>query len=315
MKRILAILVALATILSLSACGNYEINFKEKDDGEKSVVDSADENDFEEDEEEEKEDKKDKKDKENKKDKGDKDNEEETEEEIVVDGVPNFTKDIKKNQKLLEAYLKTFIDIKGYEDIDEDSDDEVEEYGNLSKSYSYDKRRSADIDYEIAIDGNQIPVPGDYADLEDSGFDFKSSVYNSDSEFKGNTYGNIDMITSDDKNFEVTFFNKDSSASKLSDCMVIGFRFDNQQSYLNCVDFSVNGIEKDSSLEEIIEEFGNPQQLNYNIFEDGRVYVSLRYYNYTDGKTWSDGEMYISYLLTEEQIDLLTYEIPANGIE
>ena len=111
MKRILAILVALATILSLSACGNYEINFKEKDDGEKSVVDSADENDFEEDEEEEKEDKKDKKDKENKKDKGDKDNEEETEEEIVVDGVPNFTKDIKKNQKLLEAYLKTFINI------------------------------------------------------------------------------------------------------------------------------------------------------------------------------------------------------------
>ena len=31
MKRILAILVALATILSLSACGNYEITFKEKE--------------------------------------------------------------------------------------------------------------------------------------------------------------------------------------------------------------------------------------------------------------------------------------------
>lgn len=306
MKRILAILVALATILSLSACGNYEINFKEKDDGEKSVVDSADENDFEEDEEEEKEDKKDKKDKENKKDKGDKDNEEETEEEIVVDGVPVFTKDVKKNKKLIEAYLKTIFEFKEFEE--EEESDDLEEYGHYDMYYYKERYTDADIDYEIVIDGNSITMPTDLETLEECGFDFANSTYNEDSEFKKNTYGDIKMKNSDGESFNVRFLNTSDENKALSDCLVT--RIDINPQSGSPIDFSFNGIGENSSLEDIAEEFGTPNKLNYTLFDDGRVYVDLTYQNWGSETDWEENSLKISFELTEEEYDLFAYEIP-----
>ena len=309
MKRILAILVALATILSLSACGNYEITFKEKEDDDNSVVDSIDEKDNDEDEEEEKEDKKDKEDKNDKN--NEEEPEEETEEEIVVDGVPTFTKDVKKNKKLLEAYLKTVFDFKEFEE--EDESDDLEEYGHYDKYYYKESYVDADIDYEIVVDGNSITMPTDLETLEECGFDFANSTYNEDSEFKKNTYGDIKMKNSDGESFNVRFLNTSDENKALSDCLVT--RIDINPQSGSPIDFSFNGIGENSSLEDIAEEFGTPNKLNYTLFDDGRVYVDLTYQNWGSETDWEENSLKIIYELTEEEYDLFTYEIPMYSLD
>lgn len=304
MKKIIAILVALATMLSLAACGNYNITIKEKEDDGKSVADSIEENDDSEDEE--KEDKKD-----NKKDKDDNDEETEAEEKVVVEGVPNFTKDIEKNQKLLEAYLKTVFDFDEFEEKEED--DDLDEYGYYKVNYYKKSRADADIDYEIVIDGNSISMPTDLETLEECGFEFANSTYNEDSEFSKNTYGDITMKNSDGDTFAVRFLNTSDKNKVLSDCLVTRIDINAQSSAP--VDFSFNGIDESSSLEELAEEFGTPNRLYCTLYDDGRVYLYLAYENWGTATDWEEDSLIVNYWFDEEEFGQFIYEIPMYSLD
>lgn len=305
MKKILAILVALATMLSLAACGNYDITIKEKEDDGKSVADSIEENDDSEDEE--KEDKKDKDDE----DDNDEETEAEAEEEVAVDGVPTFTKDVKKNKKLLEAYLKTIFDFDEFEEKEED--DDLDEYGYYTMNYRKESNVDADIDYEIVIDGNSIAMPTDLETLEECGFDFANSTYNEDSEFSKNTYGDITMKNSDGDTFNVRFLNTSDKNKALSDCLVT--RIDINTQVTAPVDFSFNGIDESSSLEEVAEEFGTPNKLHYTLYDDGRVFVYLTYQNWGSETDWEENSFKICYNFEEEMFDSFVYEIPMYSLD
>lgn len=302
MKKIIAVLVALATILSLTACGSYEITIKKDDDS--SAADSVKEN--VDDADEEKEDSKDREEDSEEKNKEDK---EETEEEteIVIEGVPDFTTDVKKNKKLIEAYLRTFVDFDDFAEAEEE--DDLDEYGYYTMTYEKESRTDANINFEIALDGNEISMPAKLEDLEAIGVDFKAAAYNSDSEFKGNTFGDIEMKNGDDEEFKATFFNKEDSNAPLSDCMITGYTFDFGFER-DIIDYSFNGIDENSDLEEIIEEFGTPNELSYRLHDDGTVTVFIYYENWSDGESWADEEVCFQYDLCEDKTEYLTYEIP-----
>lgn len=299
MKKFIAVLAALAMMISLAACGNYEITIQKNEDEKTQASDSV-----KEEKNDESEEKEEKKNKENKKE----DKEEKTEEEtIVIDGVPEFTNDVKQNKKLIEAYLRTFVD---FDDFDEkEEEDDLDEYGYYTMTYERESHTDANINLEIALDGNEISMPADLETLEEIGVDFKASSYNSDSEFKDNTYGDIEMKNSDDEVFKATFFNNTDSKAALSECMITGFTFD-YGFERDVIDFSFNGIDENSSLEDIVSEFGTPSELSYQLYDDGNVTVYVYYENWTDGESWADEKLSFRIDLCEEKTEYVSYEIP-----
>lgn len=299
MKKIIAVLAALAMMISLAACGNYEITIKKNEDEKTQASDTViEENDDE--TEEEKEEKVNKKE-----DSEDEPAEEET--EIIIEGVPDFTNDMKKNKKLVEAYLRSLIDFDDFED-EENDDYTGGSLAYLKTNYFREDFTDAGIDYEIEIDGNSISFPTDLETLEECGFDFKSATYNSDSELNKNTYSDFNMVNSDEEEFSARFLNNESSSSALSDCIVTRAQFNLDSG--DTVDFSFNGIDKNSDIEDIVAEFGTPNRLGYEAYDDGRVFVYIYYLNWGDNKDWEEDSLYISYELTEDRIDMITYEIP-----
>jgi hypothetical protein len=279
-KKLIAILLVLTTLFSFAACSESAKENAEKDE---ATVDSVDKN-------------------ENKNDNND---EAEKETEPVALPVPTFTEDRKQNQQLLEAYLASVMDMNEYDKVNESDSSSY-----TSKTYGIDGvyYKNSNIDFEIVVEGNQISFPTNLATLESLGFDFANSGYNSDSERKANTYGEISMKGASDKGFSASFLNNTDANLKLSECIVHSIEF--EPYYNEFSDFSVNGLTVDSSFEDILEEFGTPGYMSCNYYDTGSVNVLLYYYNYTDGKMDADEELFINYNFTDGEISAVSYEIP-----
>lgn len=276
LKKLLAILAALSMVLSLAACGSYEITIEKKDE-EKVASDSVDKNEeeFEENEEEEEE----------TEEETEEDTEEETEEEAEEDNSDKLS---------TKAEVKKFLS--KYIDLDEYPNETDDTYLSYSMDYDYDEKVS--FDYTLKVNGKKISFPAKYDDVKALGLKFASTMYNEKSEQNGNTTAmGWDFKVPGGGLVEIESVNFDDYAKPITDldfygARVYGYGFDHKEKEFVKKDsytkFKINDtITAESTVEDVVEEFGVP----------ANIYVGF-------------SEYYTSIVLTyEEQFDVYNQKI------
>lgn len=309
LKKLLAILAALSMVLSLAACGSYEITIEKKDE-EKVASDSVDENEeeFEEDEEEEE-----------KEEETEEEKEEQTEEENEKD------KEEKEDEKLLSSFdevyefLSELIDLDGYENQPSGNSD----YDIYSYSMSYDEDKETTLDFSLKVNGKSLDIPTKYDTLKSMGFTFGSSMVNEKSEQSAKTtfmnwYFNapgggtatIYSVNPDDYSKPVT--DVDFYAIRLEG---YGFNFDEKkfEKWDSYTKIKINdAISFESSVEDVIDEFGTPNKTVINL-NDTHTEIELKYSEGTGFSTESVTFKF-RYYKGKSVISEVYYEFPETEI-
>ena len=292
LKKLLAIRASLAMVLSLAACGSYEITIEKKDD-EKVASDSVDEKEeeIEEDEDELEE---------------EPEEEEETEAEEEDDDSSDNSKYLATKAEV-KKFLGKYIDLDGYEtSSDEDS---YLSYGD--GFYNYKK-----FDYKLKVNKKEISFPTDYDDVKALGLDFTSDMYNEKSEQNGNTTGmGWDFDVPGGGQVEIMSVNMDDYAKPITDldfygARVYGYGFENKKfiKSFRYSNFKINDtITADSTIEDVVNEFGTPSYIFVG-FSENYTSMTIEYvdeldvysqkltfrFNYYNGKAYIE-EIYYTY--------------------
>lgn len=303
-KKLLAILASLAMVLSLAACGSYEITIEKKDD-EKVASDSIDEKEEEIEEDEPAEE-------------PEEDEEEETEEEPEEDEKSD-------NKKLMSSFdevydfVSEYIDLAGYADQPSgDSDYDIYTY-----SMDFDGDKETTLDFNLKVNGKSVDIPTKYNTLKSNGFSFANSMVNEKSEQTAKTtfmnwYFNapgggtatIYSVNPDDYSKPVT--DVDFYAIRLN-----GYGFDYEKHEMVKLDsyskVKVNDtIKFESSLEDVVDEFGTPNSVMIHLDEKGTE-IELKY---SEGTGFSAESVTFNfrYYKGETKINEIYYEYPENKI-
>ena len=266
-KKLLAILASLAMVLSLAACGSYEITIEKKDD-EKVASDSIDEKEeIEEDEDEPA-------------DEPEEDEEEETEEEPEEDKDDSEDEEFLATPKEIRDYLSKALKLNDYENSNETD-------SSISYSMSYDENDRSKFDFTLKIDGEKLQFPTTYDDLKEKGYSFSSSMHNEKSEQPASTTGNYYFNAPGGGIAWIMSLNSSDYDKPIIDCdfygvTLYGYEFDNSASKKivrssRASDFVINGtIDADSSAIDVINEFGMPNKI-YVGFSKYFTWIQLTY--------------------------------------
>lgn len=76
---------------------------------------------------------------------------------------------------------------------------------------------------------------------------------------------------------------QNSKETKLADCKVIGFFYDNSTGYENPITFEWNGITQDSTLDDVLKVLGAPGDDDYYSFSTDYNSLELNYFSDNDG--------------------------------
>lgn len=269
-KKIIAVIAALAMVFSLSACGNYEITIVEKDAETKAASDSIEENE-------------------------DEHEKEETEKEIEEDKTEKETE--KKKDEKDGEFLATFDELRDYLSKELDLDryaNSSEKESSISYSMSYDENERTEFDCTLKVGGKNFDFPATYDDLKENGCRFANSMYNEKSEQPASTIGDYYFTAPGGGALNIKSLNSSDYDKPIVDCefygtRLYGYEFDNSASKKlalssSASDFVINGkIDRDSSALDIINEFGMPNYI-FVYFSEFRTTVQLKY---TEGTGYS----------------------------
>lgn len=304
LKKILAILAALAMVLSLAACGSYEITIEKKDD-EKVASDSVDEKEeIEEDED------------------GPEEDEEETEEEETEEETEEEKDDSEDDEEFLATpkeirdYLSKALKLSDYENSNETD-------SSISYSMSYDENERSKFDFALKIDGEKLQFPTTYDDLKEKGYSFSSSMQNEKSEQPASTTGNYYFNAPGGGIAWIMSLNSSDYDKPIIDCdfygvTLYGYEFDNSASKKivrssRASDFVINGtIDSDSSAIDVIKEFGMPNKI-YVGFSEFYTWIQL---TYTEGTGYSTEKLTFNFKYYDggTYLEDVSYEYPYSEI-
>lgn len=276
-KKIIAVIAALAMILSLAACGNYEITIVEKDGETKAVSDSVEETDDEpEEEENEKETEED----------SEEDTEDESEDEPKEENDGGNSKYL-SSFKEVEKYLSKFIDLDSYADQPDDDSDNLYYY-----SMSYEEDEETKVNFNLKVSGKELDFPARYGDIKKNGFTFASSMHNEKSEQTASTTsmgwymnapggGVVDIYSVNPDEYDKPVTDLDFYGIRL-----YGYCFENKkiEKQDRFTKVKINeAISLNSTVEDVVNEFGMPNNL-YIILSEYKTEIK---FEYTEGSGYS----------------------------
>lgn len=262
-KKLLALLIAVSCVCTMTACGKTEdVSAKAE------AQEDADEEDEE--EEEEEEEKTRKADRKADKDEEDKDEEKEEEEKEDKEEKKKDKEDVEKEDAEKEA--------------EEEKEKEEKEAGKSKASVSMPSELSDDIyDFQIAIDGTVYQFPMWYSDFEALGWEFDGdNTLTLDS----NQYSLSDRWKKDGVSVYTQFANLSMNSTTYAESMVTSFSLD-EYGYDDCGWEIVlpGGIQWGvSTTEDIIAAYGDPTS-DY----DGDLYYKMTY----EYDIYSDISLYV----------------------
>lgn len=281
MKKLIAVISALAMLLSLAACGNYEITIVEKDKETKAVSDSIDENEDEPEEDEEE---------------SEEETEEETEKKTEKESEDEPEEDDGENSKYLSSfkevkkYLSKFVDLDGYSDQPDSDSDDLYYY-----SMSYEEDEKTKVNFNLKISGKELDFPARYGDIKKNGFTFASSMHNEKSEQTASTTsmgwymnapggGTVDIYSVNPEDYDKPVTDLDFYGIRL-----YGYYFDNKEIVKDNRFSKVkinDSITLNSTVEDVIDEFGTPNNV-YIILSEYRTEIKFEYREGTGSLTES----------------------------
>ncbi|MBE6727209.1 MAG: hypothetical protein E7562_01010 [Ruminococcaceae bacterium] len=115
--------------------------------------------------------------------------------------------------------------------------------------------------FDFSYGGNQMKLPSSFDEISGEGWSVYDSQYNENSLIKAGETIEIQFANKFGKQLALTFFNKESSSLKLSECAVVKYSVkENNSIKKGCVydQFSINGISNFSAITDVIYTLGAP---------------------------------------------------------
>lgn len=231
MKRVLTLLVSLMLVFSLSSCSDNKNSVGSQDaESKQNVIESQDDGTIQD-----------------------------------ATDVQNNSEDETGDGSKVYSYFEALINVNLYSINDNDDQ-------RVSLMIADDSDMTADIDSSITVQGDKITLPSSYADLVDLGWNCSEEMKNKEIEgmkkSSNSTIGsangyNTEFNNTQGKIITVQMVNETEETKKLSECTCAGIVIDFNNSTL---DFSTNGITKDTSLKDAVALLGNPRSLEYRSY-------------------------------------------------
>lgn len=118
-----------------------------------------------------------------------------------------------------------------------------------------------DFEFDFTYGGSNMKLPTVYSEISAQGWNIYDSAYNENSVIKAGETLEIQLVNKYNKQISATFYNRDTSSVKLSECPIVKFsvKENNSVNSDSVYDqFAVNGVSNFSAITDVINSLGAP---------------------------------------------------------